>query len=332
MIIGLTGKNCAGKGEVAAYLQSIGYQYHSLSDALREAMRAANVPITRDELIRFGTAFRAQHGQGALAERVLQQLDPEKNYIVDSIRHPHEVAALRRRADFVLLCVTADPQLRFTRITARGRENDPTTFEAFLRCEQAESDGGDPASQQLDSVMALADHAIENSGSREQLQERLREWLRSVASNHARPDWHTYFMEIAKVTAMRSNCVKRKVAAVIVRDRRIVSTGYNGTPRGITNCNEGGCPRCNHFGQSGKDLEACLCSHAEENAIVQAAYHGVSIKGATLYSTFSPCLLCTKMIINAGLTEVVYQTAYPLEQVSLSLLRTAGIAVTTLAA
>ncbi len=121
--------------------------------------------------------------------------------------------------------------------------------------------------------------------------------------------------------------MKRKVAAVITKDRRIISTGYNGTPRGVTNCNEGGCPRCNRFGAAGRDLGECLCSHGEENAITQAAYHGVSIKGATIYSTYSPCLICTKMIINSGISEVVFKESYAIEDVPMKLLKEAGVAV-----
>ncbi|NRB27870.1 MAG: dCMP deaminase family protein [Roseibacillus sp.] len=132
-------------------------------------------------------------------------------------------------------------------------------------------------------------------------------------------------MDIALVVASRSNCVKRKVAAVVTLDRRIISTGYNGTPRGTKNCNEGGCPRCNDLAPSGTELGECLCSHGEENAITQAAYHGVSLRGATLYTTFSPCLQCTKMIINAGMAEVVYQADYPLGETALTLLDEAGI-------
>ena len=129
------------------------------------------------------------------------------------------------------------------------------------------------------------------------------------------------------VVASRSNCIKRKVAAVIVKDKRIISTGYNGTPRGIKNCNEGGCPRCNAFHDSGTGLEQCYCSHGEENAIVQAAYHGISVKDATIYSTYSPCIICTKMIINAGIKEVVYNAEYPLGSDSFKLLTEAGIKI-----
>ncbi|MDO8462155.1 MAG: dCMP deaminase family protein [Deltaproteobacteria bacterium] len=143
----------------------------------------------------------------------------------------------------------------------------------------------------------------------------------------ARPSWDTYFMEIAKVVSLRSNCIKRKVAALLIKDKRIISTGYNGTPRGVTNCNEGGCPRCNNLTQSGTQLEDCYCSHAEENAITQSAYHGVTIKGATLYTTFSPCLLCAKMIINSGLVEVVFNHDYPLGETPMRLLQGAGVRV-----
>ena len=140
-----------------------------------------------------------------------------------------------------------------------------------------------------------------------------------------RPDWDTYFMDIAHVVARRSNCSRRQVAAVIVLDKRIISTGYNGTPRGIKNCFEGGCPRCASESGSGVNLGDCLCSHAEENSIVQAAYHGIAVKGGALYCTISPCLLCAKMIINAGLVEVVYEHEYHFNEQARRLFKEAGV-------
>ena len=151
-----------------------------------------------------------------------------------------------------------------------------------------------------------------------------------MSSQQDRPDWDEYFMEIAKVVAARSNCSRRHVAAVIVKDKRIISTGYNGTPRGIKNCNEGGCPRCYSNAPSGTALEECLCSHGEENAIVQAAYHGISIKGATLYTTFSPCLLCAKMIINGGIAEVVFNEHYSIDGTARRILQEAGVVLRAL--
>jgi dCMP deaminase len=147
-----------------------------------------------------------------------------------------------------------------------------------------------------------------------------------------RPDWDNYFMEIAQVVARRGNCSRRQVAAVIVKENRVISTGYNGTPRGITNCCDGGCPRCGSDTPSGSNLSECLCCHAEENAIVQAAYHGIAVKDAVLYTTFSPCLLCAKMIINSGISEVVYHQRYSIDNVSLQLLEEAGIIIRPLEA
>ena len=173
----------------------------------------------------------------------------------------------------------------------------------------------------------MADENLINGGTIEELHDALDDLVKGRLMSERRPGWDEYFMGIAQMAALRSNCMKRKVAAVIVKDRRIVSTGYNGTPRGVKNCNEGGCPRCNSLATSGTQLGECLCSHAEENAITQAAYHGVSVKGGNLYTTFAPCLMCTKMIINAGIEEVIYNLDYPLNEVSFQLLGQVGIQV-----
>lgn len=147
--------------------------------------------------------------------------------------------------------------------------------------------------------------------------------METAETRVVRPSWEDYYMDIAKAVAKRSNCIRRQVGAVIVRDNRIVSTGYNGTPRGTKNCDEGGCPRCAGNAPSGTALTECLCSHAEENAIVQSAYHGISVKGATLYSTLQPCLTCAKMIINSGITELHMAEMYDNAAVAAQLLKDA---------
>ena len=327
MIIGLTGKNGSGKGEVANFLKERGFHYFSLSDALRDEAKKRGHEITRDVLVGLGNELREKEGPGCLAERIFAKLDPEKHYAIDSIRHPSEVQVFRRRNDFTLLRIHAPDRLRFERLRQRNRENDPKTYEEFLALENKEAKSKVKTDQQLDQAIASADIQIDNNGPLKELHEKIKQILVQVSQNSPRPSWDDYFMGIAKVAALRSNCIKRKVAAVIVKDKRIISTGYNGTTRGITNCNEGECPRCSSNDASGKDLGECLCSHGEENAIVQAAYHGVALKGATLYTTFSPCLMCTKMIINAGIVEVVYQATYPLSDISFKLLQQAGVAV-----
>src|ERR671918_2584916 len=132
-----------------------------------------------------------------------------------------------------------------------------------------------------------------------------------------RPDWDTYFMLQAKITRLLSNCLPRHIGAVIVKDNRQIATGYNGTPPGVKNCYEGGCLRClaRTKGEikSGEGLDRCLCTHAEANAIMQCALFGNagSTKGATLYSTFAPCLECSKMAISVGITRIVVLANYP---------------------
>ncbi|MCB1214204.1 MAG: AAA family ATPase [Deltaproteobacteria bacterium] len=325
MIIGLTGKNASGKGEVAQVLQEGGFYYLSLSDMLRETAKERGLEQTRDNLIKLGRELREAHGGGCLALKALEKIEVDKNYIVDSIRNPREVEVLRQRPNFNLVNVVSEASLRFERMKARARPGDPKNYDDFLKLENQEAVSTNPHAQQMEATASLADVNLENNGSLEDLKESVKELIRALSKKKARPSWDEYFLNIARVVALRSNCMKRKVAAVIVRDKRIISTGYNGTPRGVTNCNEGGCPRCNAFVKSGENLGECYCSHAEENAIVQAAYHGVSLKDSTIYTTFSPCLICTKMILNSGIKEVVYNEAYPLAGEALGLLKEAGV-------
>ncbi len=325
MILGLTGRNAAGKGEAAKFLQTKGFYYYSLSDVVREEVTRQGFELTRENLIRTGRRLRTEQGNGVLAEKILARLEPDKNYVVDSFRHPDEVAAFRCRREFRLVAVKSSPEIRFERLRTRQREGDPTTLEAFEELEQQEAHRRTEAGQDLDATEALADFEVLNDGSLDDLHDRLSRLVRSLMAYQHRPTWDEYFMRIAQVASLRSNCVKRKVAAVIVRDKRVISTGYNGTPRGTRNCYEGGCPRCNALADSGTRLDECLCSHGEENAITQAAYHGVSVKDSTLYTTFAPCLQCTKMIINAGIREVVYNQDYPLNDTSFNLFKEAGV-------
>ncbi len=126
-----------------------------------------------------------------------------------------------------------------------------------------------------------------------------------------RPDWDEYFMRMAHLVSSRSTCLRRKVGAVLVKDKRILATGYNGAPQGLPHCEETGCLREKLKVPSGVRHEICRGLHAEQNVIIQAALHGVSIKGSTLYITCAPCSICAKMIINAGIKKVIYEDSYP---------------------
>ena len=126
-----------------------------------------------------------------------------------------------------------------------------------------------------------------------------------------RPEWDEYFMEMAEVARKRSTCMRRHVGAIIVKDKRILATGYNGVPTGIEHCSSRGCLREQLGIPSGERHELCRGIHAEQNAIIQAAYHGTSINGGTLYCTNQPCIVCAKMLINAGIKRIVIKDGYP---------------------
>ncbi len=141
----------------------------------------------------------------------------------------------------------------------------------------------------------------------------------------SRPSWDEYFMEIACLVARRSTCLRRRVGAVLVKDKNILATGYNGTPSGIRHCDETGCLREQQQVPSGQRHELCRGLHAEQNAIIQAAKHGINISGSTLYCTNSPCVICSKMIINAGIRKIFYRQGYP-DPLSRLMLEEAGVA------
>lgn len=149
---------------------------------------------------------------------------------------------------------------------------------------------------------------------------------KDVQARQTRPAWDEYFMKITQVVSERSTCLRRQIGTVIVRDKRILSTGYNGAPTRIEHCLDAGCLREEMGIASGERHELCRGLHAEQNAIIQAALHGASIKGASVYTTHQPCALCAKMIINAGLKEVVFRDEYP-DKLAEKLLAEAGIKI-----
>ena len=147
---------------------------------------------------------------------------------------------------------------------------------------------------------------------------------KNMIEQQYRPSWDAYFMNITFLVAKRSTCLRRAVGSLVVKDKRILSTGYNGAPTGIRHCNETGCLRQTMNVASWEKHELCRGIHAEQNAIIQAAYHGVSIKGATLFCTNLPCSICAKMIINAGITKIRYHSGYA-DAMSKEMLEEAGI-------
>ncbi len=329
MIIGITGNYASGKDTAAEILQKMNFFHLSFSDLLREELKRRKQAITRDNLIEIGNELRTKHGANILAQLALAKLLDGENYVFTSVRNPAEVELLQQRKDFVLINVTAPESVRLKRILRRHRENDPKTLKELREKEKLENTNHEN-SQQLGKVAKMAKIILINDSSVESLGKKInrlvQDWMFKLQT--PRPDWDAYFMKIAEQVKRRSTCMSAKKGAIIVRDKMILSTGYNGSPKGIRHCVDGGCKRCTlrHLGRlkSGVYSEPCICCHSEENAIVQAAYNGVSTNKAVLYTTFTPCTTCAKLIINAGIREVVAKVNYP-DDIGTELLKEAGV-------
>lgn len=141
-----------------------------------------------------------------------------------------------------------------------------------------------------------------------------------------RPTWDEYFLEVAHLVSKRSTCLRRRVGAVLVKDKKILATGYNGAPSGLKHCSDTGCIREKMRIPSGQRHELCRGLHAEQNVLLQAALYGVSTKGSVLYVTNQPCVICAKMLINAGIEEIVISSGYP-DDLSRKFLKEAGVKV-----
>ncbi|HVP36038.1 MAG TPA: cytidine/deoxycytidylate deaminase family protein [Terriglobales bacterium] len=149
---------------------------------------------------------------------------------------------------------------------------------------------------------------------------------RRALAPRERPSWDQYFMSIARLASTRSTCLRRQVGAVIVKDKKILATGYNGAPMGLKHCLDIGCLREELGIPSGERHELCRATHAEQNAIAQAATFGVSIKDGVIYSTTHPCILCSKLLINAGISRIIIEDSYP-DEMSSQMLKEAGVKI-----
>ncbi|KAI0332019.1 hypothetical protein GY45DRAFT_1321569 [Cubamyces sp. BRFM 1775] len=255
------------------------------------------------------------------------------NFVTTDLDTPDLLAEFLTRPFVLVVSVDAPLLTRFRR--SLESSNVKRTLEDFIREHDAfyygpEGHGQDtPALQSVGfaqrsqtsfrSLSQLANvHVVNSFETISGLQDHLNE-LDLLDKERLRPGWDTYFMQLASLASQRSNCMKRRVGAILVRNARVVSTGYNGTPRGLRNCNEGGCTRCNTASET---PDECLCLHAEENALLEAGRVG---DGAILYCNTCPCLKCTIKIIQTGIREVVYNLSYKVDDASAALFAEAGV-------
>ena len=267
MILGVTGLFCTGKDTVAEILKEMNFYHVSFSDIIREEVKKRKEKITRDTLIKVGNELREGFGADILARIALEKVQDGENYVFTSIRNSSEVQLLQQRKDFLLIEVVSPDNIRLERIIQRNREEDPKTMKELKEKERQES-SNEANNQQLHLVTKMAEIVMGNDSTKEVLKTKIERLVKDYLYklHLPRPDWDAYFMNIAEQVKLRSTCLSAKKGALLVRDKMILSTGYNGSPRGIKHCIDGGCRRCTlrHLGKmkSGVYQQPCIFFHS----------------------------------------------------------------------
>ena len=297
--IGITGTLGAGKGTIVEYLQKEkGFSHYSVRAFLTDEIKRRGLEVNRDTMTLVGNDLRAQHSPSWIVEQLYGQASASGcNCIIESIRTPGEVEALRGKPNFYLFAVDADPRVRYDRAVLRGSETDHIDYDTFLANEQREMDNDDPNKQNLKYCIEHADYRFDNNGSIDDLNKQVEEVLGKIM--YRRPSWDEYFMELANTASKRATCDRGRSGCVIVKDRQLLVTGYVGSPSGLPHCDEVG-----HLFR---------------------ARRGIALDGATLYCRMTPCRTCAMLIINCGIKRVVCERKYHSGTESEELFRQAGV-------
>ncbi|KAI9889968.1 MAG: Deoxycytidine monophosphate (dCMP) deaminase [Vezdaea aestivalis] len=309
---------CTGKHSVVEYLvRKRGFTQLSLdNDTGAEREQKETEPIlTNGEISRSEKTSNHRFSDiDSLIDFVTKRW--QQRWVTADIWSEETLEILARRPFFLLVSVDAPLSVRWNRFKSRheAAQAPPPSLEAFITLSDTHLYN---CCSGLASLIDRADIRLINSSSSLPALHKSLDSLDLVNEERIRPSWDQYFMQLASLAAQRSNCMKRRVGCVLVRDRRVVSTGYNGTPRGIENCNRGGCPRCNGGLGAGVGLSTCLCLHAEENALLEAGRERIR-EGSTLYCD-------TIKIAQVGISEVVYNQGYSMDNETAAIFKTAGV-------
>ncbi|CAK9685698.1 Cytidine and deoxycytidylate deaminase zinc-binding region family protein [Candida parapsilosis] len=328
MLIGISGTLSSGKTEVARYLTFQGFKVLHYQPHHAELPDELNVCTPESEDINYEMEQLAIKQYSNMENfKVFKTLDSllefvtvnwRDNYVISHIEDIAMLRALQKRPFFLHISIDAPLSLRYKRYAKKKQ-----TLEEFVQ------HNDDTLFNSKSPLLEINNQAqvkiINTSTSIKDLFIKLSE-LNLLDPSRLRPTWDSYFMRLADLAALRSNCMKRRVGCVIVRDNRVVATGYNGTPRHLTNCNQGGCSRCNKGHGSGASLSTCLCLHAEENALLEAGRDRIR-DDSVLYCNTCPCLTCSIKIVQSGIREVVYAQSYSMDQDSHRVMSEANITI-----
>ncbi|KAF7546707.1 hypothetical protein G7046_g9227 [Stylonectria norvegica] len=349
MLIGVCGGICSGKKTVAQYLvehhgfQRLHLYQPSQSTDLNSSVSEVETPASSSPpAISGGLALAFKNGIKSASEtEITRRAQPHtfstpedlldfvtkrwrSRYVITDIPTEAVLDVFMRRPFFLLLSVDGPLTVRWRRYQERARHTGKPdiSLEDFVAASDTHLYDAQTGLSPLISRAVV--RLLNTSSSLAHLYATLGK-LDIPNPDRLRPTWDAYFMALASLAAQRSNCMKRRVGCVLVgRERRVISTGYNGTPRGLRNCAEGGCPRCNDGNSSGVGLSTCLCIHAEENALLEAGRERIR-EGSILYCDTCPCLTCSIKICQVGISEVVYAHGYSMDNETARVFREAGV-------
>lgn len=288
MLVGISGTICSGKEQITKYLVYHGFELVSTED---------------------------KSNSKELLEYVTSNWQKQMVLLVTSYEL---LEILSVRPFFLHLVIDAPSRLRFSRYNAKY-PNTGISFEEFIDKSEDHVNNLNFLRYSLSNISPTINVVNKSIHIKDLYIQLLK--LNIPDLSRLRPNWDTYFMKLANLASLRSNCMKRRVGCVIVKENRVIATGYNGTPRHLTNCNQGGCPRCNN---NDRALNTCLCLHAEENALLESGRERIN-GDSILYCNTCPCLTCSIKIIQSGIKQVVYNQRYSMDEASSEILGTAGV-------
>ena len=330
--IGVTGLFCSGKDTFANYLLMRGFEHISLSEILRDEARKRSISLTRKNLQKLGNELRKKEGNDILAKKALEKMNDSKDYVISSIRNPLEVKLLASTSQFLLVNIESQIEERFRRLVARedvrGEDKANLTFDSFVESEKKELSSNDKSAQQIKNCIEMARITIINNQTVENFHSIIQEAMPKIIelAIHVRPTWDEYFTDMSNIVGKRGTCDRGRSGAVLVKDKRVISTGYVGSPPNLAHCDEVGHWFKKTIHDDGNITQHCIRTvHAEANAVAQAAKHGISTEGTTLYCKMEPCLDCTKLLISSGIKRIVCEKMYHGAQESREMFEEAGI-------
>jgi dCMP deaminase len=324
MKIGITGKLGSGKDTVADKITEKGFIHISLSDILREDLKRQGLPVTRQNLVEIGVKIRTEFGGAILAERAYAKVEENKNYVFTSIGRTEEVEFLKNKG-FKIVFVDAPLKVRYERAKKRLREQEPIKFSEFKKLDNIESKGKN-LERNFDEIKKKSDIILLNNSTLNVLYKKIEK-----ITKYERPSWDEYFIKMIEAVGVRATCGRGRAGSIITKNNHILATGYVGAPPGLPHCDDVGHLMIKTLHPDGVEREHCIrTTHAEQNAIAQAAKHGVSLDGATIYIKMEPCFSCAKQIISVGIKKVVCARKYQAGQETRKMFKKAGVQLITL--